>query len=254
MAEARLSPNEAGQSSVEARRLSKDAGRSPTALKRSSNRAEPQAEAAVSVSMLRWRVGVSNNPTCGSMLASRTRSPAGSDPSGAPSRKISGWIVPKTEMRAGDSFVSVGPACVPADLRTNPRSITAIPNGIPRTPNCTNTSPNRTPRRSGHTAQPQRTSPDAAESKHADCGKNGSDRSGRRVAAIICVHRSERAGEPGARAQEFLRIDWLAFEPRLVVQVRTGRATGRTDLAQDLPAFDRLADTNVDRGEVTVAR
>jgi hypothetical protein len=61
-------------------------------------------------------------------------SPAGSDPSGALSRKISGWIVPKTETRRpGD--VSAGPACVPADLRMNPKTIAAIPNGIARRPN-----------------------------------------------------------------------------------------------------------------------
>src|SRR5262249_19526083 len=131
-----------------------------------------------------------------------------SDPSGAPSRKISGWIVPKTETRAGDTLVSVGPASVPADLRTNPRSITAIPSGIPRTPNCTNTSPNRTPRRPGHKAQPQRTSPDAAESKHADCGKNGSDRTGRRVAAIICVHRDRH------RLLRRVRERWRALRLR----------------------------------------
>src|SRR5262249_57184423 len=116
-----------------------------------------------------------------------------SDPSGAPSRKISGWIVPKTETRAGDTLVSVGPASVPADLRTNPRSITAIPSGIPRTPNCTNTSPNRTPRRPGHKAHPHRTSPDAAKSKHVDSAKNGSDRTDRCFPAITFVLRDPTA-------------------------------------------------------------
>src|SRR5262245_22758314 len=57
-----------------------------------------------------------------------------------------------------------------------------------------------------------------------------------------------------SRAQEFLRIDRLAFEPRLVVQVRASRAPGRADLAHDLSALDRLADANVDRREVGVAR
>ena len=135
MAAARLSSKEAGQSPLEAKRLSKDAGGSSKAAKRSSNGEFRHAEAAVSVSMPDALVGASNNPTCGSRLASRTRSPAELDPSGAPSRKISGWIVPKTETRAAGNAVSVGPACVPADLRTNPRSIAAIPNGIARTPN-----------------------------------------------------------------------------------------------------------------------
>ena len=36
-------------------------------------------------------------------------------------------------------------------------------------------------RRLWRSVQRQRTSPDAGESKHADCGKNRSDRSGRRV-------------------------------------------------------------------------
>jgi len=31
--------------------------------------------------------------------------------------------------------MSAGPACVPADLRTNVKNIAAIPNGIARTPN-----------------------------------------------------------------------------------------------------------------------
>src|SRR5262245_56681261 len=119
----------------------------------------------------------SNNPTRGSRRANCTRSPADSNPSGAPSRKISGWIVPKTERRGPGNAVSAGRACVPADLRTNPRIITAIPNGIARSPNRTNTPPNNPyPRRLWRKVQRQRTSPDAGESKHADCGKNRSDR------------------------------------------------------------------------------
>jgi hypothetical protein len=43
-------------------------------------------------------------------------------------------------------------------------------------------------RRLWRKVQRQRTSPDAGESKHADCGKNRSDRSGRRVPEI--AHRS----------------------------------------------------------------
>src|SRR5262245_62852232 len=49
-------------------------------------------------------------------------------------------------MRGAGTPASAGPACVPADLRANPRSIVAIPmpKGIARTPPCTNTPP--TPR------------------------------------------------------------------------------------------------------------
>src|SRR5213080_199891 len=83
--------------------------------------------------MLRALIKASN-PTSGSRLARRTRSAGEPDPNGALSRKISGWIVPNTEMRGAGASVSAGPACVPADLRANPRSIAAIPNGIARTP------------------------------------------------------------------------------------------------------------------------
>src|SRR5262249_23928562 len=48
-------------------------------------------------------------------------------------------------------------------------------------------------------------------------------------------------------------VDRLAFEPRFVVQVRSRRAPGRTDLADDLPGLDRLADANGDRRQVAVA-
>src|SRR5262249_62256979 len=53
-------------------------------------------------------------------------------------------------MRGAGTPASAGPACVPADLRANPRSIVAIPipKGIARTPPCTNTPP--TPRHVVH--------------------------------------------------------------------------------------------------------
>src|SRR5437868_3314875 len=54
------------------------------------------------------------------------------DPSGAPSRKISGWMVPNTDTRGPGSPASAGPA--PADFRTYPRSSAAIPSGIARIP------------------------------------------------------------------------------------------------------------------------
>src|SRR5262249_60627755 len=64
---------------------------------------------------------------------------------------------------------------------------------------------------------------------------------------------SQAAGEPLPRAQEFLWVDRLAFEPRFVVQVRSGRAPGRADVADDLSGLDGLADANGDRRQVTVA-
>src|SRR5215475_5038364 len=64
---------------------------------------------------------------------------------------------------------------------------------------------------------------------------------------------SQAAVEPLPRAQEFLRVGRLAFEPRFVVQVRSRRAPGRTDLAYDLSGLDGLADANGDRRQVTVA-
>src|SRR5262245_2813948 len=64
---------------------------------------------------------------------------------------------------------------------------------------------------------------------------------------------SQAAGEPLPRAQEFLRVDRLAFKPRFVVQVRSGRAPGRADVADDLSGLDGLADANGDRRQVTVA-
>src|ERR1700745_1873049 len=87
------------QSAAEAK-ASKGAGRSSKAAKRASNGPFWHADADVSVRMGAALAGASNNgasnngasnnPTCGPQLASRTRSPADSDPSGALSRKISG--------------------------------------------------------------------------------------------------------------------------------------------------------------------
>ena len=86
---------------------------------------------------------VASKPACGSRLATRTRSTAGCDPIGARNRKMSGWIVPKTEIlgRSARSPISAGPACVPGDLRTNPKTIATIPNGTERTPTQTNAFP-----------------------------------------------------------------------------------------------------------------
>ena len=101
------------------------------------------ADADVSVSMPQPSAGASNC-TCGARLASCTRPPGCPDPSGARSRKMSGWIVPKTEIPGPANPGSAGPACVPADLSTNPKHIAAIPNGIARTPDRTNRSPTPT--------------------------------------------------------------------------------------------------------------
>ena len=58
-------------------------------------------------------------------------------------------LVPPTFTFVGSARnpMSAGPACVPGDLRTNPKTTAAIPNGIERTPTRTNASPTRTPRR-----------------------------------------------------------------------------------------------------------
>ena len=86
-------------------------------------------------------------------------------------------MVPKTEIDGPGNAVSAGPACVPADLSTNPTHIAAIPTGITRPPHRTKRSPTPThiARRNG---QRQRASPDASGSKHGDCGKNCSARWG----------------------------------------------------------------------------
>ena len=66
---------------------------------------------------------------------------------------------------------------------------------------------------------------------------------------------SRRAQLPSrdARAQEFLRIDRLAVDARLVMQMRAGRAAGRADLADGLADPHRLADLDVDLRQVAVA-
>src|SRR6266852_6072486 len=58
---------------------------------------------------------------------------------------------------------------------------------------------------------------------------------------------------PDARAQEFLRVDRVAVDARLVVQVRSGRAAGRAEPADNLADLDVLADGDVDLGEMAVA-
>src|SRR6266478_2734464 len=48
------------------------------------------------------------------------------------------------------------------------------------------------------------------------------------------MRRSVGAAKPRARVQKFLRVDRLALDAGLVMQVRTGRAAGGADLAQHL--------------------
>ena len=121
-----------------------------------------------------------SDPTCGPRLATRTGSTGCCNPIGvARSRKSSGCTVLKTEMPRRNS-TSAGPARVPGDLRTNPQTTAAIPNGIQRTPTRTNTSPTRTPRRPWRSVHQQRASPDARPKCTLIAAKNCSGRSGRR--------------------------------------------------------------------------
>src|ERR1700745_1855541 len=120
MAERRLSAKGEAKSPVDAKRLSKDdVPRSSKAAKRSFSDAFddalPHADADVSVSGPNPLTGPSK-PNCGARLATRTRATGRSDPNGARSRKMSGWMVPKTETLGPVNPASAGPACVPGNL------------------------------------------------------------------------------------------------------------------------------------------
>src|SRR5262245_456708 len=65
---------------------------------------------------------------------------------------------------------------------------------------------------------------------------------------------SIQRAELGARAQETLRINRLAVDARLVVQMRSGGAAGGADFADDLAGLDRVTDLGVDAREVAIAR
>src|SRR5947207_917065 len=56
-----------------------------------------------------------------------------------------------------------------------------------------------------------------------------------------------------ARAQKFLRIDGVAVDAGFVIQMRTGGAAGRADLADHLADLHDIADLDVDCGEMAVA-
>src|SRR3984893_9120046 len=132
---------------AEAKRSLKDAGRSCKPAKRSSKDELRQPS---------WQ----SNPAWGSRLAPRTRSAAGTDTRAGRIRKMSGWIVPNTEILGPGNPVCAGPACVTAELNKNPKLTAAIPNGIVRPPNRTKSFP------PSHCTSPlaqrprQRTSPD----------------------------------------------------------------------------------------------
>src|SRR5262249_53542239 len=66
--------------------------------------------------------------------------------------------------------------------------------------------------------------------------------------------RSIGRAEPHASAQESLWVDGLAIDAGLVVEVRAGRAAGRSDPANDLANLDLLSDGDLDRRKVAVAR
>ena len=142
VADPKRSSKDAERSSNEAKRSWKEAGRSSNEAKRSSKDALRHADTGSSPSVS-CSSAVASKPACGSRLATRTRSTADCDPIGARNRKMSGWIVPKTEIlgRSARSPISAGPACVPGDLRTNPKTIATIPNGTERTPTQTNAFP-----------------------------------------------------------------------------------------------------------------
>src|SRR5215510_13248617 len=78
-----------------------------------------------------------------------------------------------------------------------------------------------------------------------------------RGAPVACGEeriRGSEAAEPDGGAQEFLRVDRVAVDAGLVVQVRAGGAPGRADLADDLADAHVLALADVDGGEMAVAR
>ena len=56
-----------------------------------------------------------------------------------------------------------------------------------------------------------------------------------------------------AGVEEFLRVDGFAFDAHFVMQVRSGRAPGRAELADNAACAHSVADRDVDLGEMTVA-
>src|SRR5262245_31735312 len=66
--------------------------------------------------------------------------------------------------------------------------------------------------------------------------------------------RGSQPAQADRGAQEALRIDGVAVDARLVVQVRAGRAPGGAHLADDLADADGLSFRNVDDRQMAVAR
>src|SRR5215467_5178023 len=60
--------------------------------------------------------------------------------------------------------------------------------------------------------------------------------------------------QPHAGTQEFLRIDGFAVDPRFIMQMRSGGAAGRANLADHLSDPDGIADLHVDLREMAIAR
>src|SRR5215475_74815 len=93
----------------------------------------------------------------------------------------------------------------------------------------------------------------------SDVGLGARAANARRPKALRCAWRrlvrsGSEAADPDGGTQEFLRIDRVAVDAGLVVQVRAGGAPGRADLADDLADAHALALADVDGGEMAVAR
>src|SRR6266850_2071882 len=59
---------------------------------------------------------------------------------------------------------------------------------------------------------------------------------------------------PNAGAQKLVRIDRVAVDAGLVMQMGACRASGRAEAADDLADLDVLADRDVDLGQMAVTR
>src|SRR5262245_56606471 len=101
-------------------------------------------------------------------------------------------MVPKMETPGLRGPASAGSACVPRDLRTNPKTTAAIPSGIVRPPNWTNTLPTPTHVAFGGNVRP----PTWAQGSLPITAKIV--RSGGRILVIAYRSRSDRRGSPKA--------------------------------------------------------
>ena len=62
-----------------------------------------------------------------------------------------------------------------------------------------------------------------------------------------------KAAQPNSRAQKFLRIDRVALDTRLIMQVRSGGAPGGADAADRLPDADILPNRDIELRQMAVA-